>query len=66
VKSPARAAVMRSAHRSYFAMNWKGPSDWTFPRCLRLAHYEIAGKKDAFVFAQIEAEMRKLVKEHSK
>lgn len=59
----ARTAVMKSAHRNYVAMNWKGPSDWTFSRCLRLAHHEINGKRDAFVFAQLEREMRRLVKE---
>ncbi len=42
-------------------MNWKGRSDWTFARCLRLAHHEIAGKRDMFAFAQIEDEMRRLV-----
>lgn len=44
-------------------MNWKGPSDWTFSRCLRLAHAEIGAKRDVFVFAQIEEQMRRLLHE---
>lgn len=59
----ARRALMTRAHQTYFSMNWKGPSDWTFARCLRLAHHTIGGKRDAFIFAQLEEEMRRLVKE---
>lgn len=58
-----RSAVMHRAYRIYFSMNWKGPSDWDFPRCLRLAHHAIGGKRDAFVFAQLEQEMGRLVNE---
>jgi hypothetical protein len=59
-----RTALMRSAHRTYFAMNWRGRSDdWPFSRCLRLAHHEISGKRDTFAFAEVEKAMRKIMKE---
>jgi hypothetical protein len=55
---------MRSAHRSYRSLNRRGRSDeWPFSRCLRLAHYEIAGKRDAFAFMQVEKAMEQLVKD---
>ncbi|RTL86053.1 MAG: hypothetical protein EKK29_10540 [Hyphomicrobiales bacterium] len=52
---------MLSAHRTYRAMNWRGPSDWPFARCLRLAHAEIAGRRDLIAFAAVEASMRALL-----
>jgi hypothetical protein len=49
---------MRSAHRSYRSLNRRELlDDWTFTRCLKLAHHEIAGKRDAFTFAELEVEM---------
>jgi hypothetical protein len=42
-------------------MNWRGPSDWPFARCLRLAHAEIAGRRDLIAFAAVEASMRALL-----
>jgi hypothetical protein len=59
-----RTALMKSAHRSYRSLNRRERlDDWPFSRCLRLAHHEIAGKRDAFVFAQLEEAMRRLVRE---
>lgn len=60
----ARTVVMRSAHRTYFAMNRKAPTtEWDFARCVRLAHHEIAGKRDTFAFAEVEKAMREIMKE---
>jgi hypothetical protein len=60
----AGSAIMKSAHRTYFAMNWKGPTtEWDFARCLRLAHAEIRGKRDMYMFTRIEEVMQRLVKE---
>jgi hypothetical protein len=58
---------MKSAHRSYRSLNRRERSDdWPFSRCLRLAHAEIAGKRDHYAVAQLEQEMRRLVDEDSR
>lgn len=62
-RQPMRRGVMRSAHRTYRAMNWRGPSDWTFARCLRLAHAEIAGRRDLYAFEAAGAAMRALLEQ---
>jgi hypothetical protein len=62
----SRGAVMRSAHRTYRAMNWRAPSDWPFGRCLSLAHAEIAGRRDRYAFAAAEAAMRRLLDQRDK
>jgi hypothetical protein len=60
----ARTALMKSAHRSYRSLNRRERSDdRPFSRCLRLAHHEISGKREAFVVSQIEEEMQQLLKE---
>jgi hypothetical protein len=60
----ARTALMRSAHRSYRSLNKSAPSsDWPFSRCLRLAHHEVAGRRDTFAFAEVEKAMRRIMKE---
>jgi hypothetical protein len=55
----ARTAVMKQAYRAYRSLNRRETtSDWPFSRCLRLAHHEIAGKRDTFAFAEVEKAMR--------
>jgi hypothetical protein len=55
---------MRSAHRSYKSLNRREQLDyWPFSRCLRLAHHEIAGRRDTFAFAEVEKAMREIMKE---
>jgi hypothetical protein len=59
-----RTALMHSAHRSYRSLNRREQlDDWPFSRCLKLAHHEIAGKRDAFVFSQIEEAMKEILTE---
>jgi hypothetical protein len=60
----ARTALMKSAHRSYHSLNRREKlDDWPFSRCLRLAHAEIAGKRDRYIFAQVEKAMSEIMKE---
>jgi hypothetical protein len=41
----------------------RGQDEWPFARCLRLAHAEIAGRRDTFAFAEIEKAMREIMRE---
>jgi hypothetical protein len=60
----ARTALMKSAHRSYRSLNRRERlDDWPFSRCLKLAHHEIAGRRDTFAFAEVEKAMREIMKE---
>jgi hypothetical protein len=65
-KRADRTAVMQQAHRIYFSMNWRSPSDWDWPRCLRLAHASEAERKKLYAthqFAELEREMKRVLAE---